>query len=407
MTVLDRLAPAVRDIAERQAAEPAGHLGGTPGAARARLRQVAAPVAIYLAGQAVAVGMLAFLCAARGYSLLDSLTAWDGQHFLRIATHGYTFSTAADTPGSPAFLPGYPGLIAALHTVTGVPAVAVALAISWIAGAVFACAIPQLVRRIPGMDHQAGLIAVALVAVSPVSITLAMAYSEALFCALASWALVHALRGNWWIAGLLALTAGTVRISGLALAVAFGVAAIAAATHHRGSGRAALAAAIRPAAASLAAVIGTLAWIIGSGLAMGSPTAWFTAQHTGWNSHIDFGLDTARFIYRMATTAPDLYEVVTAAVIIAAVALAVASIRQHQPTILIAYGLAALAEVLASAGVMNSKIRLLIPAFTILLPAAAWLARQPRAHARWALAVLAVAGSWLGAYALTIWTHAI
>ena len=140
---------------------------------------------------------------------------------------------------------------------------------------------------------------------------------------------------------------------------------------------------------------------------MGSPTAWFTAQHTGWNSHIDFGLDTARFIYRMATTAPDLYEVVTAAVIIAAVALAVASIRQHQPTILIAYGLAALAEVLASAGVMNSKIRLLIPAFTILLPAAAWLARQPRAHARWALAVLAVAGSWLGAYALTIWTHAI
>ncbi len=314
MTVLDRLAPSAGDLAGRQTAEPARRLGGTPGAARERIRRVPAPVVIYLAGQAFAVGMLAFLCAARGHSLLGSLTAWDGQHFLRIATHGYTFSTAADTPGSPAFLPGYPGLIAALHTVIGVPAVAVALAISWIAGAVFACAIPHLVRRIPGMDHRAGLIAVALVAVSPVSITLAMAYSEALVCALASWALVHALRGNWWIAGLLALTAGTVRISGLALAVAFGIAAI---------------------------------------------------------------------------------------------ALAVASIRQHQPAILIAYGLAALMEVIASAGVMNSKIRLLIPAFTILLPAAAWLARQPGAHARWALAVIAVAGSWLGAYALTIWTHAI
>lgn len=385
---------------------PAAQQSAGSGASRAR-RVMTTPIAIYLAGQAIAVGMLAALCAIRGYSLLDRLIAWDGQHFLHIAAEGYTFSTAVDTPGSPAFLPGYPSLIAALHAMTGLPAVAAALLISWVAGVAFAYAIVQLVGHIPGMDRRAGLIAVALVAISPVSITLAMAYSEALFCALTGWALVHALRRNWWLAGLLGLLAGGVRITGLALAAAFAVAAIVELVRRRGSPRAAFAAAIGPAVASLAAAAGTVAWIIGSGLAMGSPTAWFTAQRTGWDSHVDFGLGTVKFLYRMATTAPNLYEVATAVIIIAAIVLAIASIRQHQPVLLLVYGLAALAEVLGSTGVMNSRIRLLIPAFTILLPAAAWLARQPRAHVRWALVVLAVAGSWLGGYALTIWTYAI
>lgn len=378
-----------------------------------RRRPAVAPILIYLAGQALAVGMLAALCAARGWSLAERLIAWDGRQFLRIAARGYEFTVAGNTnaytmlPGSPVFLPGYPGLIVAVHTVTRLPLAAAALVISWICGVLFACAIMRLVRHVPGMGRNAGLIAVALIAVSPISIVFAMAYSEALFCALAAWALVHALRGRWGWAGLLAFAAGCVHISSVAIAAAFGVTALAAALRHRQSVHAAVMAALRPAAAALAAVAGTIAWIVGSGLAMGSATAWFTAQEDGWNSHWDFGFETAGFVYHEVTRVTSVFLIATVAVLIAAIVLVVVSIRQHQPLLLVVYGVAVVVEVVGSAGIMNSKIRLLIPAFTILLPVAAWLARMRRAAALWTIAAVAVAGTWFSAYALTIWPHAI
>lgn len=88
---------------------------------------------------------------------------------------------------------------------------------------------------------------------------------------------------------------------------------------------------------------------------MGSLTAWFQAQKIGWDSHFDFGAATARFVYRMATTAPNVLEVVTAAVLLGAIMLVVCSVHQHQPVLMIVYGGVAVAEVIGSDGIMNSK----------------------------------------------------
>jgi hypothetical protein len=415
MTVLDRpVGPPGNTVAVSGAAkEPTAPIVGrrTAGRLTARARIVAAsvagPAAVYLSGQALTVGMLAWLCRVRGRSLLGRLTAWDGGHFLHIAAHGYTFSVERGTSGSPAFLPGYPAVVAALHALTGVPLVPTALAVSWLCGLALACALPGMVRHVRGTDASAELVTVALVAVSPMSVVLAMAYSEALFCALTSWALLFALRHRWWAAGSLGFAAGLVRISGLALAAAFAVAAIITLVTHRHGLRSGVRRALGPGLAALAAAAGTAGWVIGSGLRMGSPTAWFQAQNNGWDSRFDFGAATARFAYRMATTAPNLLEVVTAGVLIGAIVLVVCSVRQHQPALIIVYGAAAVAEVIGSDGIMNSKIRLLIPAFTILLPAAAWLSRIPRRNLITVLIGAGIAGSWLSAYGLTIWPYAI
>ncbi len=352
--------------------------------------------------------MLAWLSQARGYSLLSRLTTWDAQHFLSIAIDGYTWSTHAGTATSPAFLPGYPSLIAGLHAVTGLWPPAAAILVSVTCGVIFACAIPHIVRAIPGTDGRAELVTVALVAVSPMSVVLTMAYSEALFCALASWALVFALRHRWWTAGTIGFFAGTVRISGLAIAFAFAVVAITTLIRERRQLRStAVCAAIPQMVAATVAASGTIGWVLYSGLRMGSLTGWFAAQNKGWGSHFDFGVTTTKFVYRIATTRPNVLEVTTAVILIAACVLVIGTIRQGQPILLLAYGAAAVAEVVGSAGIMNSKIRLLIPAFTILMPTAAWLSRRQQVTQIFTLATFTFASTWLGGYALTIWKYAI
>ena len=56
---------------------------------------------------------------------------------------------------------------------------------------------------------------------------------------------------------------------------------------------------------------------------------------------------------------------------------------------------------------MNSKARLMVPAFTLLIPVALALAKRRPATIVLTLSALAVASSWFGAYALTAWGYAI
>jgi hypothetical protein len=62
---------------------------------------------------------------------------------------------------------------------------------------------------------------------------------------------------------------------------------------------------------------------------------------------------------------------------------------------------------LSSNGLMNSKARLMVPAFTLLVPVALALAKRRQSTAVLTLCAMAVASSWFGAYALTSWGYAI
>jgi hypothetical protein len=134
---------------------------------------------------------------------------------------------------------------------------------------------------------------------------------------------------------------------------------------------------------------------------------WFAVQAQGWNSQFDGGIATVRFGLSVLATGRSVLEVTTVAILIAAIALVVVAIRLRIGWPLITYGVLVLAMDLGSNGLMNSKARLLLPAFTLLIPVAIGLSRRRRGTMITVLAGVVLASAWFGAYVLTGWQYAI
>ena len=258
------------------------------------------PAAVFLAVRALGVAVLGLMAAGRGTPLATELRSWDGVWMLSIARYGYdgvpvTLVDAfgrhtADT--SYAFFPGYPAAIAAVGVLTGGNLVVAALLVTTLAGVVAAYGLVRLAELMPGGSRRAGLLLVALFAAAPMGVVLSMAYTEALFCALAVWALVGVLRRQWLLAGLCSAAAGLVRPTGSALALAVGLAAFAAVVARRDG--------VRPWFAGLLAASGLLGYLGYVGWRTGTPTGWFDIQRTGWGSQFDGGASLVRFVARTA-----------------------------------------------------------------------------------------------------------
>jgi hypothetical protein len=149
----------------------------------------------------------------------DPLTAlgrawdhWDAQHYLYLATHGY--SATGDARNLIAFFPLYPALISAIAA-TGLPARTAALLISNVAGVVAAILLYEVARR--DLRENAAFRAAAFFIVFPTAYFLLVGYTEALFCALAFGAVLATRRQRWLFAGLLGGLAAAARLTGLAL----------------------------------------------------------------------------------------------------------------------------------------------------------------------------------------------
>ncbi|HET8601319.1 MAG TPA: hypothetical protein VFL99_13400 [Segeticoccus sp.] len=367
-----------------------------------RLRGLPLPartLAVHVGGQLLCLLVVAALAVARHRDLLPTLAVWDGRHFLAIATHGYDVVSGDRVPNSPAFFPGLPGLMALLSAALGIPALWAGLLVSWLSGLAASLGLVRLAPHLPGLRGQRALVLVAVFALAPMSVVLLMVYTEALFCALAAWGLALLLERRWLAAGLLACAAGLVRPTGLAVAGAVVAAAVVACVEGRDSWRSWLAALLAP-----LGFVGYVAWV---GLRMGRPMAWFAVQREGWGTHVDFGVGTARYVLQTLRDAPALLDVVTVATMTAAVVLFVICVRQRQPWPVLLYSGLILLEVLGSDGIMNSRVRLLMPAFPLLAPIAARLARERLPH----LTVLLLGGGlvtcWYSAYAVLIYPYAI
>jgi hypothetical protein len=354
---------------------------------------------VHVLGQLLCLGVLATLAAARDEDLVGALTVWDGQHFLAIARHGYDVTSGGRVPNSPAFFPGLPGLMALVTQALGIPAVWAGVLLSWVAGVVAALGLVRLGAHLPGLGGRRGLVLVAVFALAPMSVVLLMVYTEALFCALAVWALVLLLERRWLAAGLLSAGAGLVRPTGLAVAGAVVAAALVAWVDDQHSWRSWLAALVAP-----LGFVGYVAWV---GARTGDPLGWFRLQQQGWDTHIDLGAGTARYVLHTLRDAPALLDVVTVATMVAAVVLFVVCVRQRQPWPVLVYSGLILLEVLGSDGIMNSRVRLLIPAFPLLAPVAARLARERLPQLVRLLLAGGLASCWYSAYAVLIYPYAI
>lgn len=137
---------------------------------------------------------------------------WDVNHFATIARYGYGGLPGDPDPGLPAFFPGMPLLLRAVHYI--VPNWTLAgMLISLVAGAVAMVALARLGGR-------AGPLAVIALLLSPYTVFLFAGYSESLFLAFALPAWLYARRRDWRWACLCAAGATCVRVTGLFLAAA-------------------------------------------------------------------------------------------------------------------------------------------------------------------------------------------
>ncbi len=361
-------------------------------------RHALAPAAVYLAVRLVGLVVLAVMAATHDRALLDVLTSWDGQWYLMIAEHGYGPGAGdlVDAAGNLtrdtalAFFPGYPLLIAALGALSATSLPFVGLAVSLAAGVTAAYGITRLAD-----SRRVGLVCVALFASTPMAVTLSMVYSEALFSACAAWALVGVLRRRWWLAALCCVGAGLVRPSAWVL---IAIVVVAVVLHGR-TPRGVFAAVVAP--------LGLAGFLLFVADRTMDPFGWFALQEAGWDTSFDGGAATGAFVGRVLTSDAPLMEVANVLVLLGAVVLCVVLVARRVPWQLAAYGIGLVVMTVGSSGVTYSKMRLLVPAFALLLPVAAGLARRRTGTVLAVVATTALLSGWFGGYALTAWPYAI
>ena len=107
-----------------------------------------------------------------------------------------------------------------------------------------------------------------------------------------------------------------------------------------------------------------------------TPTGWFDIQRTGWGSRFDAGASLARFVGRALSTGHELYDLAVLLTLIGSLLLLVVAVRMRLPWPLLVYTAAVLITVWCSDGQVHSRVRLLMPAFPLLIPVALGLARR-------------------------------
>ncbi len=369
------------------------------------------------------VGLLVLALGAdhAGRSVTERLLSWDGRWFAQIAAHGYPgyinlTNVHDETSGAYAFLPGYPLLVRLVALVTGNIDHA-GLAVAGIAGVVAAAGIYCYVTRLTGRIA-VGVLAVGLWAALPMSVVLSMMYSEALFVALAVWALYAVLADRWVTAGVLSLCAGLVRPSGIALGIAILGAAVFYFLRRRYDDTGPRP--MRVASSAVLSVVGVPLWWLYVAIDTGRADGWFAVQDFFWGSHVDFGTSFARGLWNAVTfvgvdsgSAGVGYVVNFAAVVGLLAALvpltslvlrAIGDARWLPPML---YALVLLGMAIGSAGYLHSKLRFLVPIFPIVIPVAIVLMRSRRVTPVLVLTIAVLLSAWWGAFMLIVWHYAI
>ena len=342
----------------------------------------------------------------RHWSLIRWMRSSDGGHYTAIAAHGYTYP-AGDLAHASVFswFPGYPAVIDSIAWLPGITIVAAGLVVTAAAGLAAAWGLTALGLKLTG-DPRISLLMVALWAVAPGSIVLSMMYGEALFCALAIWALVALVSRRWLTAAGLTVLAGTVRSTAVALiltVLAAGLIAVIPAVRARQP----FAAWWRPLAAMALAPLGLLGYLGYVAVATHRLDGWFWIEKHTCHMAFDWGTSTLRVVKNTLLDSPSVAIVLVTGALIAAVLLTLWSLTERIPVYLHVYTLAVVFLALTtSANWISSKPRFLLPAVLLALPAARLLARLRTPVLVPLVVVLAAASTWIGLYLTVIarWT---
>ncbi|WP_052434881.1 glycosyltransferase family 39 protein [Streptacidiphilus melanogenes] len=354
---------------------------------RRGLRRALPALAAYAAVRAL--GVLCVVAWGLGHHIAPVTrlgTLWDAGWYARIADHGYSRSDgligAHNIPFSPrAFFPLYPWLGHLTSEVTGLRTAGGLVLVTWAASLLAAWGIFAIADRLWG--SRVGRYAVVLWGVLPLAAVESYGYSESLFTALSAWSLYALVRRRWLTAGLFCVAAGLTRPSATALIAAVVVTAAL-------ELRRARAWRWRPVAGALLAPLGWLGYLAYTAWAVGSPAAYFHIQ-AAWDTGVDFGWSMLRWYADEATRLfafghPSQRHALGCLPIavtgLACLGLLVSALRQggarRQPVPLLVYGGGLFLVDFVNASPAPPIARFLLPAFTLLYPAAQWLAARPQ-----------------------------
>ncbi|WP_329457278.1 hypothetical protein [Streptomyces sp. NBC_01497] len=348
-------------------------------------RGLLAGVLCYAAVRAFGVLVLAIWSAADGKSAHTLLAArWDSLWYERVIGQGYEFTLSAPggrTLSDMAFFPLLPWLEGLVSALTGLGHGDAGLFVSSVSSLVAAAGIFATVHAFGG--GRSAFLCVVLWAALPVGIVQSMAYSESLFMALAAWALYCTLKERWVLAGVLASCAGLTRPIGLAVACAVLAGAMGRASRSRPGADVVLGVAIAP--------LGACAYVLWVGARTNDLFGYLRVQR-GWGNGFDGGLAFAAFV-RSLLHGP---AALAAIALVLGVGLLIYAyclgFREKYPPPVQVYSGIVLLLALCTSGYFGSKPRLLMPAFTVLVPLSTLLARCGRRTVT-AVSVTVVLGS--------------
>lgn len=407
----------MQSVPNPQTAAPAAPVPAPSPGPLERTRAVWLPCLTFLAIRAIGLLVLARFAQLRNQGMSELLTAWDGKWMIGLATHGYNdmpwrFVDArglhtADT--AYAFFPGFPMLIRGIAHLPGLDPYRAALLANVLLGCAAAVASYRLgrlcVERMPHVAdryaERTALIMTVLFAAAPMAIVLSMAYTEALYVALAGWALVGVLEKRWLLAGACTLIAGLCRPTSVVLIGVVGLAALIAVATTAGSER------VRALICMVAAPLGWLGYLLVVARHTGSLFGWFTVQTEGWGTTFDFGAQTFRFVNWTLINSSEFAELSVVGLLAASVILMVIALRSRMPWQITLYGSLVLISLLGSGGLMMSRPRLLLPAFVLLIPIAVGLAKRSRPTQVWTCAAVIAVTCWYGAHMVSVYPHAM
>jgi hypothetical protein len=309
------------------------------------------------------------VAAVADRSVLEVLARWDGGWYLAIVRDGYPREVPAgfgdQAQSTLAFFPGYPLLIEAGSSVTGLAPALVGVAVSTLAGAAASVVVWLLAERVA--DARTANRTVMLFCFFPAAFVFSMVYTEALFLLLVATCLLALVRERWPAAGVAAALAGLVRPTGLVLTLCCGWAAVAA-IRRQGSWK--------PAVAPLLAPTGTLAFFGYLRLHTGDWLAYVEATRRGWDQGFDFGISNVRSVLAVVAEREfGMYVLMLGACAVAVVVALYLLVRWPLPAPLLVY-VAGTAGIALLSSNTTSLPRYLLAAFPVLIPVARQLSDE-------------------------------
>ncbi|AVQ01215.1 hypothetical protein B7G68_04670 [Caulobacter segnis] len=154
------------------------------------------------------------------HQVLNIWGASDSGWYLDLATNGYQLVPAANGQANWAFFPAMPGLAAGLARLTSLTPFEAMLVVSNLSFLVALILVHRLARQ--AFNVKTADVTVVLLCVAPASYIFSAAYTEALFLASLTGALLLIRDRRWLAAGLVAALAALTRNLGLALLLPYG-----------------------------------------------------------------------------------------------------------------------------------------------------------------------------------------